>query len=143
MSDTLFEIHMMAAEPDTLAPDGSEIRFLPQLRGGSMVHCRVPVGTTTLAVRHRTVEELWYVVSGVGEIWRRSDQGEQIDQLCEGTAVTIPLGTHFQFRNSGESPLDIVIITMPPWPGADEAVRVQDHWQPTPLPESREGTAAS
>ena len=35
---------MIAAAPDTLAPDGSEIRFLPQLGGGSMVHCRVPVG---------------------------------------------------------------------------------------------------
>ncbi|HEX2529225.1 MAG TPA: hypothetical protein VHL31_23370 [Geminicoccus sp.] len=58
MSQTLLTTCMIAAEPDTLAPDGSEIRFLPQLKGGSMVHCRVPAGGTTLAVRHRTVEEV-------------------------------------------------------------------------------------
>ena len=128
MSETSLVTRMVAAEPDTLAPDGSEIRFLPQLKGGSMVHCRVPVGATTAAVRHRTVEELWYVLSGVGEIWRAIGDEQQVDQLCEGTSVTIPLGAHFQFRNTGQEPLDIVITTMPPWPSMDEAERVEDHW---------------
>jgi mannose-6-phosphate isomerase-like protein (cupin superfamily) len=121
---------MIAAAPDTLAPDGSEIRFLPQLGGGSMVHCRVPVGVTTMAVRHRTVEELWYVLDGVGEIWRRMDEEDRVDPLCAGTSVAIPLGAHFQFRNTGDTPLDIVIVTMPPWPNMEEAERVEDHWTP-------------
>ncbi|WP_222182974.1 cupin domain-containing protein [Geminicoccus harenae] len=128
MSTALQPAAMIAAEPDTLAPDGSEIRFLPQLKGGSMVHCRVPVGGTTLAVRHRTVEELWYVVGGVGEIWRSMAGEERVDHLCAGTAVTIPLGAHFQFRCTGDQPLDIVIVTMPPWPNMEEAERVADHW---------------
>jgi mannose-6-phosphate isomerase-like protein (cupin superfamily) len=119
---------MVAAEPHVLAPDGSEIRLLTQLRGGSMVHCRVPAGATTLAVRHRTVEELWYVLGGTGEIWRRINEEERIDELCEGVSVTIPLGANFQFRNTGRMPLDIVIVTMPPWPGAEEAERVEDRW---------------
>ncbi|WP_205624985.1 cupin domain-containing protein [Geminicoccus roseus] len=132
MSGSPLATSMIAAAPDTLAPDGSEIRFLPQLRGGSMVHCRVPVGTTTKAVRHKTVEELWYVLDGVGEIWRRMDGEEKIDPLVAGTAVTIPLHVHFQFRNTGTVPLDIVIVTMPPWPSMDEAEPVPDRWTPSP-----------
>jgi mannose-6-phosphate isomerase-like protein (cupin superfamily) len=45
-----------------------------------------------------------------------------------GTCLTIPVGTHFQFRNPGREPLCFLIVTTPPWPGAQEAVRVQDYW---------------
>ena len=115
-------------ERDTLAPDGSEIRFLPQVAGGSMVHCRLPVGGVTRAVRHRTVEELWLVLAGIGEIWRKDAADERVDPLAVGKALAITLGTQFQFPNIGEVPLDIVIVTMPPWPGVDEAERIGDHW---------------
>mgnify|MGYP002147177471 CR=1 FL=1 len=56
------------------------------------------------------------------------DGREQVVPLLPGTAHTIPLGAHFQFRNPGAEPLAFVIVTMPPWPGMDEAVRVTDHW---------------
>jgi mannose-6-phosphate isomerase-like protein (cupin superfamily) len=122
-----------ARRHDVLAPDGSEIRFLPQVKGGSMVHCTLPPGAVSLAVTHRTVDELWYVLSGAGELWRRQDGREQVEGLVPGTAHSIPLGTHFQFRNPGTEPLTFVIATMPPWPGMDEAEPVEDHWpQPTP-----------
>lgn len=113
---------------DTLAPDGSEIRLLPALPGGSMVHCSLPPGAVSLAVAHRTVEELWYVVGGTGELWRRLGDVAQVDALGPGVALSIPLGTHFQFRNPGNAPLELIIVTMPPWPGEDEAYRVADHW---------------
>lgn len=113
---------------DVLAPDGSEIRLLPQVKGGSMVHCTLPPGKTSLAVTHRTVEELWYVLGGTGELWRRQGEQEAIKPMRPGTAHSIPLGAHFQFRNTGAEPLTFVIVTMPPWPGNDEAVRVEDHW---------------
>ena len=117
-----------AERHDVLAPDGSEIRFLPQLRGGSMVHCTLPPGAVSLAVTHRTVEELWYVLSGAGELWRRQGAREEVVALRPNTGHSIPLGTHFQFRNPGPEPLSFVIVTMPPWPGMDEAVRVADYW---------------
>ena len=41
--------------------------------------------------------------------------------------LTIPLGTHFQFRSLGPGPLAAVAVTMPPWPGPDEAVPVARH----------------
>ena len=41
---------------DTLAPDGSEIRLLPALAGGSMAHCTLPPGGVSKAIVHRSVE---------------------------------------------------------------------------------------
>ncbi len=113
---------------DLLAPDGSEIRLLPQVAGGSMVHCTLPPGGVSLAVAHRTVEELWYVLAGEGELWRRQGGEDAVVPLLPGTAHSIPLGTQFQFRNPGAAPLELVIVTTPPWPGEEEAVRVADHW---------------
>ena len=120
---------------DVLAPDGSEIRFLPQVPEGSMVHCTLPPGAVTLAVTHRTVSELWYVLAGAGELWRRQGERAEVTQLHPHTAHSIPLGTEFQFRNPGVEPLTFVIVTMPPWPGMDEAVRVEDYW-PRPDPDA-------
>ncbi len=126
-----------AERHDVMAPDGSEIRFLPQVAGGSMVHCTLPPGSVSLAVTHRTVDELWYVLAGEGELWRRQGAREEIVPLRPHTAHSIPLGTHFQFRNPGRESLTFVIVTVPPWPGSDEAVRVADHW-----PRAATGNAA-
>jgi mannose-6-phosphate isomerase-like protein (cupin superfamily) len=48
-----------------------------------------------------------------------------------GVCVTIPLGTHFQFRSSGNEPLVALAATMPAWPGDGEAVVVPGRWAPT------------
>jgi mannose-6-phosphate isomerase-like protein (cupin superfamily) len=71
------------------------------------------------------------VISGVGELWRKQGEREEVVPLLPDTAHSIPLGTHFQFRNTSAEPLTFVIVTMPPWPGMDEAVRVADHWPPS------------
>ena len=110
------------------APDGSEIRLLLETGRASTVHCTLPPGGVSLAVRHKTVEELWYFIGGQGEVWRQLGGGEETVAVVPGTCVSIPLGVHFQFRNTGPEPLTFVITTMPPWPGMDEAPRVADHW---------------
>ena len=48
--------------------------------------------------------------------------------LRPGVAVTLSLGTEFQFRLIGDAPLEFVCCTMPPWPGEDEAVYVEGPW---------------
>ena len=119
-------------EAFVLAPDGSEIRPLVTVAGGSMVHCRLPSGRATQAVEHRTVEEVWYCVGGSGQLWRRSADGEaEVVDVRPGVAVSIPLGTKFQFRAGDAEPLEIVITTLPPWPGADEARPVDGFWEAT------------
>jgi mannose-6-phosphate isomerase-like protein (cupin superfamily) len=116
---------------DVLAPDGSEVRVLLSLAGGSMAHFLLPIGETSRAVRHRTVEEIWYVISGEGEMWRSADGHDDISALSPGTCLTIPVGTAFQFRSVGNQPLAAIAITMPPWPGDGEAETVEGKWQPT------------
>ena len=83
---------------DVLAPDGSEVRILLSLDRGSMAHFQLHPGQVSRAVRHRSVEEIWYVVSGSGEMWQSSGGQEEIAALSAGTCLTIPVGVAFQFR---------------------------------------------
>lgn len=122
---------LLKLQSDAIAPDGSEVRLLATCAGGSMAHFRLRPGQVTRAVRHRSVEELWYVVAGNGRIWRRLGSEQSDDAVQAGTSVNIPAGTVFQFRCDGADPLDIVGVTMPPWPGPDEAVPAEGHWTPT------------
>ena len=97
-----------------------------------MAHFALAPGQTSKAVTHRTVEEIWFVLSGRGEMWRaQTGQPETIVPAESGVCLTIPLGTHFQFRSFGAEPLTAVGITMPPWPGEDEAVVVDGKWNAT------------
>jgi mannose-6-phosphate isomerase-like protein (cupin superfamily) len=130
MKPELSEIHWVRSAYDTLAPDGSEIRLLGNIAGGSMVHCTLPVGGVTRAMRHRTVEEIWYILSGQGQVWRQLGEADAVVDVGPGASLTIRLGVTFQFRTVGEEPLQFIIVTVPPWPGADEAVPAQGLWEP-------------
>jgi mannose-6-phosphate isomerase-like protein (cupin superfamily) len=110
------------------APDGSQIRLLPIVTGGSMVHCTLEVGQTSLAVAHQSVEEVWYFIEGSGQVWLCQDDQQQEIDVSPNISLAIPTGAHFQFRNTGDTPLCFIIVTMPPWPGEHEAYRVEDHW---------------
>jgi mannose-6-phosphate isomerase-like protein (cupin superfamily) len=116
---------------DVIAPDGSEVRLLLALAGGSMAHFSLPSGQVSQAVRHRTVEEIWYVLDGAGEMWRAGPLGETVVPLSPGVCLTIPVGVRFQFRSLGDGPLTAVAVTMPPWPGDAEAERVEGKWGAT------------
>jgi mannose-6-phosphate isomerase-like protein (cupin superfamily) len=123
-----FETLRFSARPDARAPDGADVRVLLRLAGGSVAHFTLGPGRVSHAVTHRTVEEIWYVLGGRGEMWRRQDGRESVVPLERGTCLTIPLGTAFQFRALGPEELTAVAVTMPPWPGPDEAVRVPGTW---------------
>lgn len=124
-----FQSMQVAAVPDHIAPDGSAIRSLLAVRGGSLAYCTLPAGAVSKAVAHRTVEEIWYCVAGAGQLWRRGPNEARVLDLVPGTCVSIPLGVQFQFRAAGESELCLLIATMPPWPGAGEALPVAGYWE--------------
>ena len=126
-----FETVHLRAEPDAVAPDGTLVRLLPVLPGGSLAHFELPAGAVSHAVTHKSVEEIWYFLGGRGEMWRRSDGKERVVAIEPGLSVTIPLGTAFQFRATGEAALTFLAITMPPWPGPEEAERVEGPWAAT------------
>jgi len=117
-------------QPDDIAPDGSEVRLLCCLDGASTAEFLLPPGRVSRAVTHRSVEEIWYVIEGIGEIWRSSSGESQIAALAPGTSITIPVGTSFQFRASADVRLRVLGVTIPPWPGVDEAVPAAGPWAP-------------
>ena len=61
-------------------------------------------------------------------MWRRQAERQETVPLRPGTCLSIPAGTHFQFRAAGDGPLAAVGVTMPPWPGDDEAYHVPGTW---------------
>jgi mannose-6-phosphate isomerase-like protein (cupin superfamily) len=113
------------------APDGSRVHVLLGLSGGTMARFELPAGQVSIAVEHRTVEEIWFVLSGHGQMWRRLGDQDEVVDLAAGACITIPVGTAFQFRANGTAPLAAIAITMPPWPGEGEAIAHQGKWPPT------------
>jgi len=126
-----FETRKISAAPDTIAPDGSEVRLLGSSTRGSMAAFRLSAGAVSRAVAHRTVEEIWYFTAGRGRMWRRLGERGEVIEIAPGVSITLPTGAQFQFRCDGGEPLEAVAVTMPPWPGADEAYGVAGPWEPT------------
>lgn len=126
---TDFETSRLPPRADVVAPDGSDVRVLAKTERGSMAHFELAPGRASDAIRHRTVDEIWFVLSGRGEIWRKQGGREEIVALEPGVSLTIPVGTHFQFRATGDKALTVVGVTMPPWPGDTEAVPVPGKWR--------------
>jgi mannose-6-phosphate isomerase-like protein (cupin superfamily) len=118
--------------PDAVAPDGSDVRVLLQLGRGGMAHFELGPGRVSRAVAHHHVEEIWYIMGGHGQMWRRQGERQETVSLEPGTCVSIPAGTHFQFRAARAGPLAAVAMTMPPWPGDDEAYEVPGAWPADP-----------
>ena len=127
----MFQTMRLPVAPLDTAADGTDVRPLLQLQGGSMAHFELRAGAVSKAVTHRTVEEIWYFLGGRGEMWRKQGDYEEIVPVEAGVSVTIPLGTQFQFRSFGDETLSFILVTMPPWPGADEVYEVSGRWTPT------------
>jgi mannose-6-phosphate isomerase-like protein (cupin superfamily) len=127
----IFETNSLPDRRDLVAPDGSDVRILLGLTGGGMAHFTLAPGDTSTAITHRSVEEIWFFLSGFGQMWRQLGEKSETVDVYPGLCLTIPLGTHFQFRSRGDEPLAAVCVTMPPWPGEGEAIIVTGPWQPT------------
>jgi mannose-6-phosphate isomerase-like protein (cupin superfamily) len=118
-------------QPDAKSPAGADIRFLMDGKTGNMIHSTVPPRQVNRATIHATVNEFWYVLEGRGEIWRDDGVESGVTVLVPGTAIDIPAGTAFQYRNVADQELKFICVAMPPWPGDSEASFVEGVWQPT------------
>ena len=121
-----------ATAPDYISPDGVEIRLIlrPEVEGvryHSVCEALVHAGQVSRPVRHRGVEESWYVLEGEGEVWRCPPGADPASvatvRIGPGDALVIPPGFGFQVR-AGDAPLRMVCSTAPPWPGPEEAIPV-------------------
>ncbi|SHE89765.1 Mannose-6-phosphate isomerase, cupin superfamily [Kaistia soli DSM 19436] len=127
----LFDTIALSPTADHIAPDGSEVRPLVALPGGSMAHFTLPAGAVSVAVAHRGLDEAWYFISGRGHMWRAAGGRAEIVDLVPGLSITIPAGTGFQFRADEDEPLTAIGFTLPPWPGPEAVYPVDGAWPPT------------
>jgi mannose-6-phosphate isomerase-like protein (cupin superfamily) len=127
-----FEIKRLRSEYDHIAPDKSEIRLLTTVEDGGLCHVTLPPLRTSEAHVHPNVNEQWYFIQGLGQVWLRDSKGEeQVIDVTPGISLTVPKGVQFQFRNMGWEPLCFLCVDTPPWRGAHEAKPVQGHWKNT------------
>lgn len=121
---------MLPVAPQAVAPDGSLVRLLVGSDRGSMAHFELGAYEVSRAQRHRTVDEVWFVLSGIGVMWRQQDgvSATEVD-MRPGLSLSIPVGTSFQFRSTSRESLAVVGVTMPPWPGEGEAMEVDGPWE--------------
>lgn len=121
----------LGPKPDARSPAGADIRFIMDATTGNMIHSTVPPRQINRATVHATVSEFWFVLEGIGEIWRKDAQEERVTRLETGVSIDIPVGTAFQYRNIGDVDLKFICISMPPWPGDQEASHLDGAWPPT------------
>jgi mannose-6-phosphate isomerase-like protein (cupin superfamily) len=110
----MLEINHLKSKYDYLAPDTSEILLLLHMRDAGLAHCTIPPKAISKAKVHKYVDEIWYFIQGHGIVWRREGKNVQEHNVKQGICLTIPAGTHFQFRNIGPESLVFLIVTMPP-----------------------------
>jgi mannose-6-phosphate isomerase-like protein (cupin superfamily) len=119
--------------PDDIATDRSEIRKLFTTERASVVHCTLPPKATSAAVRNVETDEIWFFIGGQGNIWLR-EEGEvkgTVEKITPGVCLTIPMGVHFQYRSTGETPLAFLCVTMPPFQSNEaNTLEVEAYWDP-------------
>ena len=88
--NALFSEKLLPTRHDDVAPDGSQVRLLLRLAAGSMAHFELGAGEVSRPLRHRTVSEIWYVVQGLGQMWRHQD-GAGPSRGCGNEGVVVNL----------------------------------------------------
>jgi len=122
---------MLPENADAKSPAGADIRYLMDGKTGNMIHSTVPPHQVNKATVHATVSEFWYVLEGRGEIWRDDGVENSVTDLVPGTAIDIPVGTAFQYRNVSDTDLKFICVSMPRWPGDSEATYITGKWHAT------------
>lgn len=124
----------LASAPTTRAPDGSTVHILLGLDNLTTARFLFPPESVSVALRHRTVSEVWHVVGGTGLIWVDGGLADGI-ALAPGVSISIELGESFQVRTDKET-LVVLGVTTPRWPGEDEVEFVDGPWSATLEPGS-------
>jgi len=114
-----------------IAPDGSSVLPLLRFPEGSMARFEFASGQVSHAVLHPGLDELWYVVDGSGEMWRRQETRSSIEPLMSGSCASIPRETAFQCR-AGPAGLTVIAVTLPAWSGAADAIGATGPWVTNP-----------
>lgn len=116
-----------------VAPDGSNVEILLGLDALSTARFTFPARSISAAVRHRTVSEIWFFLTGIGHFWTSSGPDEGIE-VSPGVSISVAPGESFQVRSTSDDELSAFGVTSPGWPGDGEAEIVKGPWEPTLTP---------
>jgi mannose-6-phosphate isomerase-like protein (cupin superfamily) len=100
----VFQTKHLPMDRMAIAPDGSDVRVLLGLASGGMAHFELGPGQISKAVTHRSVEEIWYFLSGRGQMWRRQNGEASIVDVYPAYVSRYPLALTFSFAHSATSP---------------------------------------
>lgn len=100
---------------------GSEIRPLVDRTTSEITQCSLaeeslPPGHAVTPHLHRDTEEIYYVLDGSGEM----TIGEETAHVGPGDAIYIPRGSRHTLRNTGATPMRIVLVCGPAFSRDDE-----------------------
>jgi mannose-6-phosphate isomerase-like protein (cupin superfamily) len=109
--------------PQFITKDHSKIREIMAPRNSaierqSLAEAVVPVGSATEEHYHRNSEEIYYILSGIGEI--RVD-GE-VASVMAGDAIALLPGSVHKIWNRGDSDLVFLCICVPPYEHDDTVI---------------------
>ena len=103
-----------------ITKDGSEIRELLAarnscIRNQSLAEARLPVGASTTPHYHPKTEEIYYILSGTGQM----RIGSETSTIRPGDAIAIPPGQTHRITNTGPEPLIFLCCCAPGYEHSD------------------------
>jgi mannose-6-phosphate isomerase-like protein (cupin superfamily) len=124
------DIRNLAEAPAFTTKDGSEIRELLAhrnscIRNQSLAEARVAPGLQTTPHYHPRTEEIYYILSGDGEM----SIGGETRHVHAGDAIAIPPGEIHTIRNTGSGTLIFLCCCAPGYEHED-TVLVEDNRDP-------------
>jgi mannose-6-phosphate isomerase-like protein (cupin superfamily) len=125
-----WKLKQLSKEPDAIAIDKAEIRWIFAAKEARVVHCTLPPKAVSVATRLVETAEIWYFVGGRGRVWFKEETAGEEKDVGPGTRLTIPAGVHFQYRNTASDPLTFLCVTMPSFQSNEQTTRpVEPHWK--------------
>lgn len=106
--------------PSFITKDTSEIRELlahrnSSIRNQSLAEARLPPGASTTPHFHPRTEEIYYILSGSGQMRIEAEIGP----VGPGDAIAIPPGARHQITNTDDQPLVFLCCCAPAYEDAD------------------------
>ena len=95
-------------------PHGSEIRPLIDRTTSEIERCSLaeevlPVGAAVGRHHHVETEEVYYILRGAG----RMTVGDETREVAAGDAVFIPRGATHTLKNTGQTPMTLLLVCGP------------------------------
>lgn len=105
------------------------LREVMSIKGVSLAHVTMNVANVSLLHQHREMSEIYVILSGEGILY----SGNQAFGASPGASLVIPPRTPHKLRNTGNIPLEHLVLASPPFNHHDVYLLEDDGREPHPL----------